>query len=51
MIDAFEKESKQHERRALRQRQMRLMEEAAAGVVVGGVDEERPRDNIQSLNV
>ena len=32
MIDAFEKESKLHERRAARQRQMRLMEEAASGV-------------------
>jgi len=32
MIDAFEKESKLHERRAERQRQMRLMEEAASGL-------------------
>ena len=32
MIDAFEKESKLHERRIERQRQMRLMEEAATGL-------------------
>jgi len=32
MLDSFDKESKLHERRAARARQMRLMEEAASGV-------------------
>lgn len=32
MLDSFEKEAKLHERRAARQRQMRLMEEAASGM-------------------
>eukprot|EP00585_Thalassiosira_rotula_P009744 CAMPEP_0196153584 /NCGR_PEP_ID=MMETSP0910-20130528/37437_1 /TAXON_ID=49265 /ORGANISM="Thalassiosira rotula, Strain GSO102" /LENGTH=36 /DNA_ID= /DNA_START= /DNA_END= /DNA_ORIENTATION= len=33
MPDSFDKESKLSERRAARQRQMRLMEEAASGLI------------------
>ena len=40
MLDSFEKESRLHERRLARQRQMRLMEEAASGLPLRDDDDD-----------
>jgi hypothetical protein len=49
MLDSFEKESKLQERRAARQRQMRLMEEAASGLPLSVDDAAGDMDYSSSL--